>query len=304
MTTNVFAIVNPISGAGANRDAAAARTALLRERFGAAGVSGEVHVTERRHHAAELATEALDRGVHTVIAWGGDGTINEVGSVLGGTSAALGVVPAGSGNGFARALGLPRAARKAIDGALLGVERLIDVGELNGRAFINIAGVGLDARIAERFNACEQGKRGMGPYLRIGLDEAFRFQALPVEIDLDGERIYSRALLIAFANGNEYGNRAKIAPHARPAYGRLAAVVVEDRSPVARLWGSRHVILSHPERAPGMTFRSIQHATVRAPGALPFHVDGEHGVAERVITVRIRPGYLRVRVPAEGGVFK
>ncbi len=301
---NVFAIVNPISGAGANRDAAAARAALLRERFRAAGLDGEVHVTERRHHAAELARTAIDRGVHTVIAWGGDGTINEVGSVLGGTGAALGIVPAGSGNGFARALGVPRTAAAAIDGALLGVERLIDAGELNGRMFLNIAGIGLDARIAERFNACEQGKRGIGPYFRIGLHEAFCYEPQPLEIALDGERIDSRALLIAFANGSEYGNRARIAPHARLDDGRLEAVVVEDRRPVARLWGSRHLLLSRPERAAGMTFRSIQHAEVRGTGPLPFHVDGEHGVADHVISVRIRPGYLRVCVPAEGGVYK
>jgi YegS/Rv2252/BmrU family lipid kinase len=301
---DAFAIVNPISGAGASRDASTARAALVRDRFRAAGIDGEVHIPERRHHATALASEALDRGVHTVIAWGGDGTINEVASVLAGTGAALGIVPAGSGNGFARALQLPRRPRAAIDGALLGVERLIDIGELNGRTFVNIAGVGLDARIAERFNACELGKRGMGPYLRIGLQEAFRFAPLQLELELDGERLESRALLVAFANGGEYGNRARIAPHARVDDGRLEAVVVQDRSPAARLWGSRHLLLARPERAPGMTFRSIQHAELRAPGPLPFHVDGEHGVADRVVNVRIRPGYLRVRVPAEGGVFR
>lgn len=301
---HVFAIVNPISGAGANRDVSQARTALLRERFRAANVDGEVHVTERPNHAADLATEALNRGVHTVIAWGGDGTINEAASALAGSGAALGVVPSGSGNGFARALGLPRAPRHAIDGALLGVERLIDVGELNGRIFVNVAGIGLDGRIAERFNACEQGKRGMGPYFRIGLREAFRYRPGPADIDLDGERFHVNALLIAFANGREYGNRVCIAPQAQVDDGRLEAVVVEDRRPLARLWGSRHLLWGRLDRAPGTTFRSIQHAEVRAAGPLPFHVDGEDGIASGLVTVRIRPGYLRVRVPAEGGVFK
>jgi diacylglycerol kinase (ATP) len=301
---HVFAIVNPISGAGASANASAARTTLLRDRFRAAGVDGEVHVTERRHHAAELARTALARGVHTVVVWGGDGTINEVSTVLGGTNAALGIVPAGSGNGFARALRLPRTPAAAIDAALLGVERLIDVGELNGRTFVNIAGIGLDARIAELFNACEQGKRGMGPYLRIGMREAFRYQPQPLQITLDGERIDALPLLIAFANGSEYGNRARIAPHACLDDGRLEAVVVDNRSPAARLWGSCHLLLSRPDRASGMTFRSIQRADVRGSGPMPYHVDGEHGMADGVVSVRIRPGYLRVRVPAEGGVFK
>ena len=297
---NVFAIVNPISGAGASHDAARRRAALLRERFQAASVSGEVHVTERAGHAADLAADALRLGVHTVIAWGGDGTINEVASVLAGTNAALGIVPAGSGNGFARALGIPTQPRSAIDGALRGVDRLIDVGELNDRRFFNIAGVGLDARIAERFNACEQGKRGMGPYLRIGIREAFRYRPVPLEIDLQGERLSSRALLVAFANGCEYGNGARIAPHARVDDGRLEAVVADDRSPIARVWGSRHLLLGRPERARGILYRSVQHAEIRAAGPIPYHVDGEHGIADRIVTVRIRPGYLRVRVPAGG----
>lgn len=301
---HVFAIVNPFSGAGANANASEARTALLRERFRAAGVDGDVHPTERPRHAADLAKLALDRGVHTVIVWGGDGTINEVAAVLGGTNAALGIVPAGSGNGFARALRLPRTPAAAIDGAIRGVDRLIDAGELNGRIFVNIAGIGLDARIAHRFNACEQGKRGMGPYFRIGLREAFRYKPQPLEVELDGERIESQPLLVAFANGTDYGSGARIAPRARLDDGRLDAVVVANRSPAARLWGSRHVLMGHPERAPGMTFRSIQRAELRAAGPLPFHVDGEDGVAQLTISVRIRPGHLRVRVPAEGGVYK
>ena len=105
---DVFAIVNPLSGAGANPAVAAARVALLTDRFAAAGVNGAVHLTERGGHATELASSAVACGVRTVLVWGGDGTINEVGSVVAGTPTALGIVPAGSGNGFAAELGVPR----------------------------------------------------------------------------------------------------------------------------------------------------------------------------------------------------
>ncbi|MEO6237610.1 MAG: diacylglycerol kinase family protein, partial [Vicinamibacterales bacterium] len=91
---DVFAIVNPLSGAGANPDAAAQRVALLKHRFSVAGVDGPVHVTERVGHAADLARLAIAAGARTVIAWGGDGTINEIGSVLAGTPTPLGIVPA------------------------------------------------------------------------------------------------------------------------------------------------------------------------------------------------------------------
>src|SRR6185503_741333 len=104
---DVFAIVNPLSGAGANPDVAAKRVALLTERFAASGTDGSVHLTRHRGHAAELAAQAVAQGARAVLAWGGDGTINEIGSVVAGTSSALGIVPAGSGNGFAAELGVP-----------------------------------------------------------------------------------------------------------------------------------------------------------------------------------------------------
>src|SRR5688572_5032394 len=118
--TDVFAIVNPLSGAGANPAVAAARVALLTERFAAAGVIGTVHLTERSGHAAELASAAVALGARTVLAWGGDGTINEVGSIVAGTSTALGIVPAGSGNGFAAELGVPWQPSEAIEVVLNG----------------------------------------------------------------------------------------------------------------------------------------------------------------------------------------
>ena len=238
--------------------------------------------------------------MHAVFAWGGDGTVNEVGAVLAGTNAALAIVPAGSGNGFARALGIPRNPAAAIDAGLRGLERLVDVGELNGKPFFNIAGVGVDARIAERFNACERGKRGLGPYVRIGMTEAFAYRAQACEIDLDGVSFSGPLLLAAFANGREDGNRICIAPDARLDDGRLDAVIVEDRPPLARLLGSRHVLWGRIDRAAGVTVRSVQHAEIRSAGPIPFHLDGEHGVADRIVNVRVRPGYLRVRVPPEG----
>lgn len=293
----VFAIVNPISGAASDTHVAARRIALLHDRFSAAGIRGEVHVTEGPRHALALATAALAGGVHTVLAWGGDGTVNEIGAALAGTNAALGIVPAGSGNGFAHALGIPRDPRRAIDAALRGPERLVDVGEVNGRPFFNIAGVGVDARIAARFNACARGRRGIGPYVRIGIDEAFRYRACSYDVELDGEPVSIRALVIAFANGREYGNGMCVARHARLDDGRLEAIVVKDRPPLARLAGSRYLLSGRLDKAPGVLARPIQRAEVRASGPLPFHVDGEEGTADRIVKVTIRPGYLRVRVP-------
>ena len=112
---DIVAIVNPFSGAGATRGVAEARVALLTSRLAAASRNGTVHVTERPLHAAEIARAAVDAGARMVIAWGGDGTINEVGTALAGTGVVLGIIPAGSGNGFASDLGIPFVPEAAID---------------------------------------------------------------------------------------------------------------------------------------------------------------------------------------------
>jgi diacylglycerol kinase family enzyme len=108
-------------------------------------------VTERPGHAHQLARAALARGISTIVAWGGDGTMNEIASALAYTDAALALVPSGSGNGLARELGVPFDASAALDIAFNGRLRTIDAGEIEERLFFNVAGIGLDARVAHRF---------------------------------------------------------------------------------------------------------------------------------------------------------
>lgn len=296
-SADVVAIVNPLSGAGATPGVAERRVALLTARFAAASVTGVVHVTQRPRHAGELARDALANGAGTVIAWGGDGTINEVGTALAGSRAVLAIIPAGSGNGFASEIGVPTLPEAAIDVALHGRDRVIDAGELAGRLFFNIAGIGFDAVIAEQFNLQTLGRRGMGPYVRIGLRETFRYRAARYRVLLDGEEVVTNALLIAFANGREYGNRIRLAPHAKMDDGRLEAMIVEDRALLARLWSGRHLAFGTADKAPRVICRSIESAVVETDGELLYHLDGEIGRAQGPVTVRIRPKLLTVRVP-------
>src|SRR3972149_7833897 len=102
---SVVAIVNPISGVGANPRAAAERAALLREAARKRGLNLEIEFTSRGGHARELAESAVRGGATPGVVWGGDGTLNEAGSALIGTDAGLGLVPAGGGNGLAGAPG-------------------------------------------------------------------------------------------------------------------------------------------------------------------------------------------------------
>lgn len=296
----VVAIINPVSGAGADPETASRRVALLERHLRRRSIDARIVVSEYAGHARAIAAAARADGASLVIAWGGDGTVNEVGSVLMSTRTSFAIIPSGSGNGLAAALGLPRAPDEAIDVALSGMDRAIDVGEIGGRPFFNIAGVGFDAAIAERFNARAAGRRGMGPYVSIGVHEAFTYQASRYRIALDGTSLETTALLVAFANGQDYGNRVTIAPHARVDDGRLEAVIVEDRGVLDRLWSGRHLAFGTAARARGVTFHSVTRAEIASDIPMMFHVDGEVGAPAECLRVCVHPACLRVRVSREG----
>lgn len=294
---SIVAIINPISGAGANPAVAAERIARLRLEAERRGLTIEIHLTERAGHARELATEAASAGATLVVVWGGDGTINEAGSALLHTGATLGVVPAGSGNGLAAALGLPRQPAEAIAVAFGGRERVIDAGIMAGRPFFNIAGVGFDARVARLFNQRAAGTRGGWPYVVIGVREGCRYSASDYDVELDGFGHRStRALLIAFANGREYGMGARIAPQAELDDGLLDMTIVEERPVLARFWHARLLAYGTAHLAPRVTVQQITRAIVASEGEIEFHVDGEPATAHGSIEVRIAKGALRVRV--------
>jgi diacylglycerol kinase (ATP) len=293
--TRATAIINPISGAGLDRAAVPRRIALVQETLARAGITGTVHLTDRAGHARDLAASAVRDGADLVLVWGGDGTANEAGAALIDTHAALGLVPAGSGNGLAAALGMPRDPTVAMNRILTSPSRAIDVGVLNDRPFFNIAGIGLDAHIAACFNRRGRGRRGRWPYVAIGIREGCRYAGVEYTIELDRRRICQRALLIAFANGREYGMGARISRAARLDDGLLEATIVGDRPVLARFWQSRHLVTGYIERAPDVHVEQVRNAVVTAEGSLLYHVDGEPGVADRRVEVHILPGALNVR---------
>jgi diacylglycerol kinase (ATP) len=292
----IVAIVNPVSGAGMDPQVATRRVTMIQESLAQHQLAATTHVTERSGHARELAQRAVADHADLVIAWGGDGTVNEVGTSLAGTSTVLGLVPAGSGNGLAGGLGIPRDPRAALSRAIAGNTREVDVGLLNDRPFFNVAGIGFDAHIARLFNERPRGSRGRWPYVVIGVTEGVRYVGKDYRITLDGQVHRRRALLIAFANGQEYGMGMQIAPGAKLDDGLLEACVVDDRSVLARFRDARHLALGTVHRAPQMLLQAVRTATIEREGEIPFHLDGEPGVAHHRLSISVRPGALKVRV--------
>jgi YegS/Rv2252/BmrU family lipid kinase len=296
----IHVIINPISGAGADTKVAPRRAEMVEEAARVRDAHVSVAFTTRQGHARELGEAAAAASAEAVIVWGGDGTFNETATALIGTRIPLGLVPAGSGNGLAGALGLPRDPRVALALAFDGQARVIDAGRLAGRCFFNVAGIGFDARVASLFNQRGAGARGGWPYFVIGVRQGCTYRALDYNVWLDDEPARHRALLMAFANGREYGLGARIAPGARLDDGLLDAVIVEERGVVKRFWDARHLAKGTPQLAPKVITRQVRRAVIEARGDMEFHVDGEPGTARDRIEVEVIPSALTIRGAISG----
>jgi len=264
----------------------------------ARGLDAEVFMTERPGHARELALAALDRGVRTVVAWGGDGTVNEVASALAFRDATLAIVPSGSGNGLARELLIPLQPEGGFEAAFGGRECRIDAGELDGHLFFNIAGIGLDARVAYRFAEDGLVRRGFLRYLEIAAQELFTYTPESHTVVTDGVTTRMNALIIAIANARQYGNGALIAPDARLDDGRLDVVMIAGRSPLAAIVQAPRLFMGQIAKVRGVIQRYAQEIEITSSAPMVYHVDGEPFVGGASIRARSRASALRVMVPA------
>jgi len=276
--------------------ARAAQAAALLTTHGAD--PSNVFITERPGHARELALAATARGISTIVAWGGDGTMNEIASAIAFTDTVLALVPSGSGNGLARELRIPFDASAALALAFSGRERMIDAGQIDGRLFFNVAGIGLDARVAHRFAVGGLEKRGFSRYMAITMRELAAYQPDRLAISTAVSTVETSSLLVAIANGREYGNGAVIAPHARLDDGLLDLVVVAARSLVRACVELPFVFMGAIDRLGGVRIQQTDSIKIASPYPLVYHLDGEPIAGTLTISAKARPQALRVKVPA------
>jgi YegS/Rv2252/BmrU family lipid kinase len=286
-------IINPISG-GASPRAARGRAQLARAIVDAHGDPAEVLVTEGVGHARELATSAVRRGARLVLAWGGDGTINEIASALAFGEVPLGIIPGGSGNGLARELGVYSHPDRAIADALQAAPRPMDMGEIDGRLFANMAGVGFDAHIASRFATAS--RRGFVGYAGITARALRSYVSQRYRITVGGVETEHRAILVTIANSAQFGNNARIAPGARVDDGELDLVVLEERSRIATLRQLPRLFNGTADRFRGCTMRRVREVTIESDQPMTYHVDGEPVQGGTTLRARVHPGALMVAV--------
>ena len=254
--------------------------------------------TQSAGHATELAARAVSEGYEQILVAGGDGTINEAARALVGKSAALGIIPKGSGNGLARELGIPL----SYEQALLTLQHCepvaCDVGQANGEYFFNVAGVGIEAEIARQFaEHGKTGERGMWPYFKLGIQTVFSYKPKFLEVHYNGKSELMAPLTLVFANGAQYGSNFIIAPRASLVDGLFDMV----RVPNFPKW---QLALAAPTFF-SKTFRPLQvsqtqhtaHAIIKADEEIVYHLDGEPKTTKNRLEISLLPRALKLLIP-------
>ena len=296
-------VINPIAGPGRARSMGAcvdlARTVLTDHQYDA-----DVQVTTGPDDAHRFAREAVAGKADLVVAWGGDGTVNGAASAVADTGIPLAIIPGGSGNGLARDLLIPLNARKAFEIAATGKVRAIDVGDLHGSLFVNVAGIGFDARIANRL-AAPGAQRGLIGYVVATISELRGYEpgcySMREAFDVEGKTLTADiidhpALFIALANSRQYGNGAQIAPTALLDDGLMEIVIVEPQSGFGIMKQVPAFFRGTLREGPGILMRSAASMEISSAHPIAFHVDGEPRKGPNSIRLQTRRMAVLVKV--------
>lgn len=290
----ILFIINPVSGGRSLKKI----PEQIKAGIDASMYQFEIKYTETAGHARFIATEAVNQKTDIIVAVGGDGTMNEVASCLIHSDSLLGIIPVGSGNGLARHLGIPLSVNRAIKLINGGHYQMIDTATVNEKPFISIAGVGYDALIARKFAGSK--KRGFSNYLRIVVQTFIKYKPKKYQINIDGNRIKTRALFISFANSNQFGYQAQIAPKAKLNDGLLDICIVQKPGLFEMPLIANLVLLKMIDKSPHVKIIPAKEVIIERKKRKYVNIDGEALKMGKKLEIKIVPSSLKVIIPEHG----
>ncbi len=231
--------------------------------------------TNAKGHAGFLAQQAAHDRMDKIIVVGGDGSLNEVINGLGNTDIELGLIPTGTGNDFARSLGLSMDPLQAVIQLFSGQVRYIDLGQVNEKYFINACGIGIDAEVARHANNSPTFMSGHGAYLFGILKVLITLKPFPISLDLDGRIINKEVLLVAVGNSRYVGGGIKINPRAELDDGQLDICVVESLSRFQFVSNFPSVYQGKHLNHPKVTSYKAKNIGIYGNINIATHIDGE-----------------------------
>ena len=291
---NIAFIINPVSGSKETQNAKRKLPKLIMQTLDAAQWLPNIVFTEHAGHATELANQYARMGFDAVVAVGGDGTVNEVARGLKGTHTALGIIPMGSGNGFARHLNISIKPQKALEMINHSEPILVDYGLANGRLFVSTCGTGFDALIADHFAGSN--KRGFSTYLRNIIKDVFSYHPQTYHIVGDGWEVTHKAFLITFANANQWGYEAMIAPKASIQDGKMDIMMMSSNAILGGASLALRLFAGSIDDSHFMDTIRAKDVTLIREEAAPFHIDGDPVEMEKDIHIQIVEDGLHVLV--------
>ena len=299
---NIAFIINPVSGSKETQSAKRKLPKLIMQTLDKDQWLPNIAFTEYAGHATELAHQYARMGFDAVVAVGGDGTVNEVarGLVSGSkgvgndTNTALGIIPMGSGNGFARHLNIPIKPQKALEMINHSEPISVDYGLANGKLFVSTCGTGFDAVIADHFAGSN--KRGFTTYLQNILHDVFSYTPETYHIVGDGLDVTHKAFLITFANANQWGYEALIAPKASVQDGKMDIMLMSSHAILGSASLALRLFAGSIDDSHFMDTLRAKEVTLERESASPFHIDGDPVEMEKDIHIKIVSDGLRVLV--------
>jgi len=275
-------IINPTSGTGKQKGI----ENIIAPHFD----NYDIVITQKAGDATEISKIAIEEKFDAVIAVGGDGTVNECAKALIGSNTALGVIPCGSGNGFAFHNGMNSNIEKAIIQLKNANIKTIDSCTANGLPFVNVSGIGFDAHIAHLF--ANLTNRGFSNYIKLIYKEV-QYKAREYTLNYDGKTEHINALLISFANTKQYGNNFQISPNAKIDDGLIDFVIVRDfprwkvpqfllKIAIGKAHLSKYIRIIQTDK---MTITSLEKL---------IHLDGEPTVTDTTLVVKTNPQSLKI----------
>jgi len=268
----VVIIVNPGSHNTLKRKRRQQLDAWLR----AEGWTVEWADTTAPGEATSIASRAATGGAPLVLVCGGDGTLNEAINGLAGSESAVGIIPAGTVNLWARELGIKR--RKplvALKQAITGERRRVDLGRAGQRYFLSMASYGIDAAVTAEVSHRLKGIVGAAAYAIASFREALRFRSNEFTLDMDGEQLQVRVLMVIASNTREYAGITQITPEAIVDDGLLDVRVFEGHGRVNIALHALRVLFRLHRRSKKVHFRRVRRLAMRGETAMPLQVDGD-----------------------------
>jgi YegS/Rv2252/BmrU family lipid kinase len=300
MDRKLLFLVNPISGTRTKEKL----IAFISKKLNAANISFDIDYTNAVGNYTLVKEQIAANRITDIVIVGGDGSVNQVVQAFAEMRLRFGILPVGSGNGLARAAGIPTKIKRALQVIIEGNTMPVDAFTINDSFSCMLSGLGFDAQVAHNF--ARKAKRGLFNYTKESLLHFFKAQPYGFEIKLPEFSFFTDAFLISVANSNQFGNNVTIAPQAKLNDGLLDVIVVQKMHKVKlpyailkQLSGNNKMqqLVEDMEHKNIIYFQtpSLEISNLKLA---PLHIDGEAVASAQHLVIKVLPNFFTLFVPA------